>query len=40
MLQFAEDASVENALKMDGEKWKDHVIHVQRSKFAVHCIVC
>ena len=39
LLQFADDASVENALKMDGEKWKDHVIHVQRSKFAVHCIV-
>lgn len=35
LLQFADDASVENALRMDGETWKDHKIHVQRSKFAV-----
>ena len=35
LLQFADEQGLEEALKLDGQTWKDNVIHVQKSKYPV-----
>lgn len=35
LLQFAEPAGAEEALKLDGQVWRDKEIHVQLSKYPV-----
>lgn len=36
LLQFEEEAGMEEALKLDGEEWQGKKLHIQKSRFAVH----
>lgn len=40
LLQFESPECVKEALKLDGETWRDSKLHVVKSKFAVHSSIC